>query len=106
MKRRETRENLTPTPTKPDQLPPTVKWLSGEGCGSWFHIDQFGNYYRVIRYSPDGKEECNGLFWQVLGTPINLDSDYQFTYLSHCAEVNITQNGCFLKFKNAQLADK
>ena len=87
---------------KPPPLPAIevkLYWLSGEGCGSWFRIEKLGKNYVVCRLDPGGKPECKGLFRQVAGQPINIADELEFTYLSHCAEVNIIQNDQVLKFE-------
>ncbi len=99
MSQSEVFHKIVPCPQKPNHLPTNIHWLSGEGCGSWFHIEQLNNNYVITRYSPDGKLECKGLFEQVNGAKIEMTNDFEFTYLSHCAEVNIIQNETKLKFK-------
>lgn len=98
MKQAEVFHKVVPSPAKPQHLPEKIYWLSGEGCGSWFHIRQYEFNFIISRYSPDGRLECKGLFKQVSGNPINLHSNFEFTYLSHCAEVNILQNKINYKF--------
>lgn len=103
MKQVEPYHNIVPPPQKPNHLSNNIKWLSGEGCGSWFLIEEsLLKTFLVSRYSPEGKLECKGLFNQVSGNPMNFKEKYEFTYLSHCAEVNITQNSSNLKFKLIQ----
>jgi hypothetical protein len=87
-------------PPKPNHLPMDVQWLSGEGCGSWFHIlkQEFGGYV-ISRYSPKGDLECRGLFRQLVGPLLNLKKEYTFTYVSHCASVNILQDNAVFTFK-------
>lgn len=99
MSQSEVFHKVVPCPEKPNRLPANIYWLSGEGCGSWFYIEQLDANYVISRYSPDGKLECKGLFEQVNGSEIKLSKDFEFTYLSHCAEVNIIQNNINLKFK-------
>jgi len=101
--------NVLPSPIRPQNLSDTAQWLSGEGCGSWFYIersnserdsfDKNGDYYKISRYSPEGNLECSGLFKQVTGELIDLEDTYQFTYLSHCAKVNIIQKEINLRFE-------
>lgn len=94
---------VVPCPHKPSHLPTDIHWLSGEGCGSWFHIEVlFSKLFLISRYSPEGKLECKGLFDQVSGSLIKIREKYEFTYLSHCAEVNIIQYNEHLKFKLIQ----
>ncbi len=90
-------------PTKPHHLPSNIHWLSGEGSGSWFLIEEMKNEFIISRFNPEGKIECKGIFMQVSGFPINLNKPYLFTYLSHCAEVNIVQDNAYLKFKLKQI---
>ncbi len=91
-----------PAPARPSHLPSDIHWLSGEGCGSWFHIQLSDDWFAISRFSPEGKFECAGLFEQISGDPINLEVDFAFTYLSHCAEVNIIQKDQQMKFKQAR----
>lgn len=90
---------ILPSPLKPTHLPPNIHWLSGEGCGSWFHFEQNDIGFVISRYSPEGKLECAGVFNQVSGLAFQINERFDFTYLSHCAEVNIIQNNQILKFK-------
>lgn len=99
MSQSEVFHKVVPCPQKPNHLPTNIHWLSGEGCGSWFHIEQNETNYVISRYSPEGKLECKGLFEQVNGSNIKLSDKFEFTYLSHCAEVNIIQDATSLKFK-------
>lgn len=85
-----TRTHILPAPSKPLNIPSTSKWLSGEGCGSWFCIEKKQEEYIITRYNPEGKTECKGIFKGAKKFDIN--NAYEFTYLSHCNEVNIIQN--------------
>ncbi len=85
-------------PSKPANLPVDIKWLSGEGCGSWFHIAKDGDDYIITRYSPEGKMECAGSFSIQNLNDFALTRDFEMTYLSHCAEVNVIQYGKKYKF--------
>ena len=62
-------------------IPEKAQWLSGTvGSGSWFFISEEKNKYRIQRFSPEGKLECDRLF-----TTDNISFDlhigYQFTFL-------------------------
>ena len=84
---------ILPAPVKPSNLHEGVKWISGEGAGSWFLIEAFGddgNKFQVRRFSPEGKLECEGTF--VSGSILNLQSKYKVTYPSHCQKVTIIQH--------------
>ncbi len=98
LKLKVTYHKIVPMPSKPANLPVDIKWLSGEGCGSWFHIEKDGNDYIIARYSPQGKKECAGSFSIQSLINFDLKKDFEMTYLSHCAEVNVIQNGKKYKF--------
>ena len=85
-------------PSKPIHLPNAIHWLSGEGCGSWFHLENSETDYIISRFSPSGNLECKGLFTQIEGKSLNLNVLFEFTYLSHCASISIIQNKQLLKF--------
>lgn len=91
MKQKTTLPKILPQPEKPQNIPEVVYWLSGEGAGSWFHIAAINENYIVSRFSPTGVAECKGIFKQTEGKKIDLNNKITFTYLSHCAEVNIIQ---------------
>ena len=79
-------------------IPEKAQWLSGTvGSGSWFSITDEKNKYRIIRFSPEGKLECDRLF-TVDNIDFDLNIDYQFTFLSHCKECTIIQNEITYKF--------
>lgn len=77
-------------PSIPDHLDGNVKWLSGEGGGSWFLIECIETTYKVSRYSPNGNLECSSSFSTT--ETIDLTGIYSITYPSHCAVVTVIQN--------------
>jgi len=90
-----------PAPPKPNELPDTAQWLAGEGAGSWFVIAKTRkkSYFNISRFSQSGKLECTGIFTQDHHVNVfDIEDPYQFTYLSHCAEVHIRQNNDVFKF--------
>lgn len=92
-------DKIVPAPTKPKHLAVNIQWLSGEGCGSWFHIERENQEFAIARYSPTGEIECKGIFEQTDGATIDLTNFYSFTYLSHCSSVKILQKERILIFK-------
>ena len=79
-------------------IPGNAQWLSGTvGSGSWFSITDEKNKYRIKRFSPEGKLECDRIF-TVDNSAFDLHIDYQFTFLSHCKECTIIQNEITYKF--------
>ena len=82
---------ILPEPALPAHLPSTAKWLSGEGAGSWFVIEQENDIqYKITRFSPEGLVECEGLFGASIAN-MNIEKDFEITYPSHCAKVSIIQ---------------
>jgi len=79
-------------------IPGNAQWLSGTvGSGSWFSITDEKNKYRIKRFSPEGKLECDRIF-TVDSSTFDLHIDYKFTFLSHCKECAIIQNEITYKF--------
>ena len=79
-------------------IPGNAQWLSGTvGSGSWFSITDEKNKYRIKRFSPEGKLECDRIF-TVDNSAFDLHIDYKFTFLSHCKECTIIQNKITYKF--------
>jgi len=89
-------KHTLPEPKRPDSLPKPAQWLAGEGAGSWFYIENSSteNGFKVKRFSPKGKLECEGIFEIESGKQsLILNKAYQFVHLSHCAFVHIEQGG-------------
>ena len=77
-----------------------AQWLSGSiGSGSWFLISAEKSKYRIQRFCPDGKLECDRIFI-VDNSAFDLHIDYKFTFLSHCKQCTIIQNEITYKFYN------
>ena len=83
---------ILPEPALLSHLPATAKWLSGEGAGSWFVIEDGENslQYKITRFSPSGNFECEGVFSSE--KKVNLKKGFEITYPSHCLKVTIIQN--------------
>jgi hypothetical protein len=84
-------------PVLPINIPSDSQWLSGVGAGSWFTMETEQQEYRIKRFSPEGKLECDRLF-TVDDNSFKIKTEYQFTYLSHCKECTIIQNEITYKF--------
>ena len=90
---------ILPRPALPAHLPSTAKWLSGEGAGSWFVIEQANDtQYKITRFSPEGLVECKGLF-KVNIAKVEIEKEFEITYPSHCATVSILQGKEKIIFK-------
>lgn len=79
-------------PKKVENIPSNSQWLAGEGAGSWFSIEITVPYYKITRYSPEGKIECSGIFSVSNQVEFNINLPYQVTHLSHCQFVTILQD--------------
>lgn len=84
-------------PSIPNHLDENVKWLSGEGAGSWFLIESVDEIYEVSRYSPAGELECTSSYSSL--ESINLTDEYSITYPSHCAVITVVQNDKLISLK-------
>jgi hypothetical protein len=82
-----------PEPARPTHLPLHAQWLAGTGAGSWFALwaeATNATTFRVVRYAPDGKIECDRLFTATNQVP-DLTEHYLFGYPSHCSRCTLIQ---------------
>lgn len=77
-----------PEPPKPEHLPSSVQWLSGEGAGSWFHLEAHPLGIAVKRYDAAGTLECHGIYRSKDADVIEVDS-YCITHPSHCERITL-----------------
>ena len=82
---------------KPRNISGKAQLISGIGASSWFTIKLERDLYRIERFSPEGELECSRLFRAEPPT-FDVNSEYKFTYISHCKECNIIQNEVIYKF--------
>jgi len=85
-------------PQKNEKIPEGSQWLGGIGAGSWFYLSKQNDQYKIERFSDAGELECSNLF-KVDQTSFDINSEYKFTYLSHCSLCTIIQNQITFKFK-------
>lgn len=86
-------------PLKNEKIAENAKWLSGEGSGSWFSINEDLENYLISRYSPEGELECRGIFKVSNFNYFNLNLPFQIDHLSHCQSVVVNQSGKLIIFK-------
>jgi hypothetical protein len=95
-------KSTLPAPPRHPAIPENAQWLSGEGAGSWFHIEGDGDLFLISRYSPEGKFECQSHFFKENGKRFDIQAEYRFVHLSHCKQVKIIQNeGTINFFRNS-----
>lgn len=87
------------SPSLAESIPSKSQWLSGEGAGSWFHIELAGKDYKISRYSPTGKIECTGLFRITNQIDFDIEVNFRFIHLSHCKSVSIQQHAQRIKME-------
>lgn len=92
-------KSTLPAPVKDPALPFESQWLAGEGAGSWFNIEAEENSYKITRYSPAGKIECEGFFSILNNDFFDIHQVFQFTHLSHCQMVNVIQGNKTISFQ-------
>ncbi|PKP46567.1 MAG: hypothetical protein CVT95_06860 [Bacteroidetes bacterium HGW-Bacteroidetes-12] len=89
-------------PEKPNNIPSSSKWLSGQGAGVWFYIEATDNpnIYRIKRFTPEGELDCDRLFEIEKSKAVfNLSEAFEFTHISHCSKCKIIQNEIIFVFK-------
>jgi len=88
-------------PEKPVTIPSNSQWLLGQGVGVWFYIEKttVNNNYRIQRFSPAGKLDCDRIFKiEQNGSVFNIELVYEFVHVSHCAKCRIKQNDIVFVF--------
>ncbi len=88
-------------PELPQHLPNHCQWLSGQGAGVWFCIEETNikSQFNIKRFSPEGNLDCKGIFEIEKQTAeFNIIKPYQFTHISHCAKCRIIQNDTIFVF--------
>lgn len=88
-----------PSPKRPYNLPENAQWLSGEGAGSWYAMENWEQEgFRISRYTSNGVLECRGVFEPEINSEFKPEIPYKFTHLSHCQIVTINQSDRNWKF--------
>jgi len=82
----------------PKNIPQNAQLIIGIGASSWFTIVAEKDMYRIERFSIEGKIECSNLFEPEPNT-FDINSKYEFTYISHCKQCTIIQNQQKFKFQ-------
>ena len=82
----------------PKNISPKAQLIKGIGASSWFTIVAEKDMYRIERFSIEGKIECSNLFEAEPNT-FDINSKYEFTYISHCKQCTIIQNQQKFKFQ-------
>ena len=88
-------------PTKPTSIPESAKWLSGQGGGTWFYIEATSHptTFRIKRFTPEGKMDCDRLFKLAPSLPLfDIQQPFEFTHISHCCKCRIVQNNIIFVF--------
>jgi hypothetical protein len=87
-------QDTLPQPVRRKTIPAKAQWLSGEGAGSWFHIEKRNDdHFLVTRYSPEGAVECSSDFRNDAAVYFDPALPFEVVHLSHCAKVRLIQNG-------------
>lgn len=77
-------------PRKPHNLSEKAQWLAGEGGGSWFEIQEHSNLFKVLKSSPNGNVESDGLY--LTEDDFDIKKTYEIIYPSNSNKVSIMQN--------------
>ena len=79
---------------KPANIPENSKYLHGIGASAFFYIEKSKeqNLYRIRRFNENGKLDCDQIF-RLQTKGFDISSEFEFTYVSHCAKCTVIQNG-------------
>ena len=82
----------------PNNISQKAQLIKGIGASSWFTLATEKEMYRIERFSVEGELECSNIF-SVEPKTFDINSKYEFTYLSHCNECTIIQHQQRFKFQ-------
>lgn len=91
-------DTTLPAPPGPISVPDDAQWVAGETGGSWFHLSEEGEGFRLQRFCSEGELECTGLLHLSDGY-LRLTSAFRIVPMSHCAEVRVMQMGAEIILK-------
>lgn len=92
--------SLKPEPLRHDHLPEKAQWLSGQGAGVWFAIEEQEGAYLIRRYAPEGRIDCERIMeLDATEHTFDLSKPYRFLHISHCALCRIEQLGHTFVFR-------
>jgi len=91
-------ETTLPAPERNASIPEDAQWLSGEGAGSWFVINQGKSQLEITRYAPNGVVECKGLYENLTRTDMP-DSSYRISHPSNCKLISLSNGDILMKFE-------
>lgn len=94
--------NVLPEPERTDELPKTVQWLSGEGAGSWFYLEEHTDHYIIARFTEDGSIEYKGIYDLSNGNDFDITKGFRFIHISHHLKTKIIQSGIIYNFNLIQ----
>lgn len=91
-------------PKRNNLIPENAKWLSGEGCGSWFVFELQGDILKSDRYSTAGNLECSGYFKTDKQINFSLSDNFTLFYPSTCKSIKlISQDTEFIFYRTNNL---
>ena len=93
-------------PERLETTPIDAQWLLGQGAGVWFSIEKTSanNKYRIQRFAPSGKLDCDRIFEiEANGSIFDIGAAYEFAHVSHCAKCKIKQNEIVFVFKYTEV---
>lgn len=88
---------VLPQPGIPENLSDGVKWLSGEGAGSWFDLYFENGMLFMQRYTAKGIKECENTF--PVPDDFNPSQDFEITYPCFCNKITVIQGDKKIIFK-------
>jgi hypothetical protein len=91
-------------PKLPSNIPKHAQWLAGQGCGSWFVLEETEKHqiYQISRYDSNGILEFKADFKVDQNSNFSYCCPYVFTYLSHYQFCTVIQHNKHIKFNNLE----
>jgi len=78
-----------PAPARHPEIPESAQWLSGEGAGSWYHLEYNKHITTVSRFSPDGFIESVWQFDPLPPKTIPESENLTITYPSDSRRISL-----------------
>ncbi len=71
------------TPVKHPSIPESSQWLSGEGAGSWYHIQANKEIIKTTSYTPEGRIEWEAVYKNKDNYILDITKKFTVTYNSN-----------------------
>ncbi len=91
-----------PQPERHKNIPINAQWISGEGYGSWYHLQNEKEGLLLTKFSPKGEVEHRTIFLDEKNL-FDLEKPYKITYPTNNVKITIVQEGKKINLKKSTL---